>query len=159
DRRCSRIWDDVPNLATLGVGDNQADYADQNCSGYVFAKGQALTLYSAASYGGDSVYVESDVANLRDIPFDDKVVSLKFGAPNLNLALYSEPDYKGNCTTVKGVTQRDFLTGTAIGDRQVSSLKIGGACYAQAALTSDPETFSWLGRGDAIWAFARASDN
>lgn len=122
--RCSHITDDTPNLGSLTVGDDAVSSIRVNGD-------YQVRLYEFTNYGGRYVEVNAsdpnlDVTSLGE-QFSSVAVKTKVGCEDENaqgIFLYSDKDYEGACVHL--VTSATDLGKTAVGDNDVSSVRING---------------------------------
>ncbi|MCX6020888.1 MAG: beta/gamma crystallin-related protein, partial [Chloroflexi bacterium] len=88
----------IPNLASTVLGNNSLSSFKYGDCPEPEANGP-VTLWAAWNYGGDAFSVVQDIPDLRIVNFDNVASSVKV-ASGSRVALYSEPNYTGVCSSV-----------------------------------------------------------
>ncbi|MCX6021225.1 MAG: hypothetical protein NTZ05_05765 [Chloroflexi bacterium] len=123
---CSSITRDWPTLRGLAIGNDSVSSVRGGSRCSTVGDREVVTLYEDWDYLGASMIIDTSIPDLRVIGFNDRTSSFKFKLPSAPAALYSEVNYAGKCSTLKGDAPKlDTLT---VGNDSVSSIKLDSEC-------------------------------
>ncbi|MCX6023089.1 MAG: hypothetical protein NTZ05_15435 [Chloroflexi bacterium] len=156
---CNTISGVVPALDAYVVGNDRVSSTVRLAPNHFYhpcnSTETSLKLFSGANSTAKSLPIESDIPDLAARQFNDLAVSVQWmhGVTGPPVALYSDRNYQGKCTSVGG--NIDNLSGTSVGANAASSVWITTDCPG-LGITLDPESVSMTaGRVDV---FGTATD-
>lgn len=129
--RCQVVSGDLANLAGSYIGDNAISSLRIGATCPAQPPASGATLCTNADYTGQCLNYTVDTAYVGNA-LNDQFSSI-LPAPGATISVFQDANYGGRCQSFSGNVAN--LTGSYIGNDQISSLRFGAVCPAPPAPT------------------------